>query len=116
MKTFSVGLNRAQATKLADFCKANAVKKFFFAKDHGAYFGVTKGSEAAGNFESCIVYMRGCDPNKDEHFYEVSRERFGGDDFGEHFDTKLLNEFVASGYKRINFKFNKCSISVKYSA
>ena len=115
MKTFKTGLNKAQAKKLFDFCQNNSVDKFFFAKDQGAYFGATKGSQSEGDFKNCIVYLQGCDPDKNEDFYETCRNRFGGDDFGEHFEVNLLNEFVSSNYKRLNFNFNKQSISVSFS-
>lgn len=116
MKTFVVGMNRKQAIQLSDFCKHHEKTQFFFCKDQGAYFGSTAGSQSEGNFENCIIYMKGCDPEQNVNFYETITNRFGGDDFGEHFDVQLLVNFIASSYKRINFRFNKRSISVGFSS
>ena len=116
MKTFSVSMNMAQAKQLFNFCDKNKVKEFFFAKDQGAYFGATSGNSSEGNFENCILYVRGCDPQKNDDWWENASHRFGGDDFGEHFDCDLLKQFVTSAYKRITFKFNVNSISVSFNS
>lgn len=114
MKTFSVSLNQEQAKKLVSFCQLHSVGHFFFAKDNGAYFGATKGSQSKGDFENCIIYVSGCDPEKNEGYYDTCQARFGGDDFGEHFEIDALNIFVASESKRITFKFNKRSITASF--
>ena len=60
--------------------------------------------------------MQGCNPEKNKDWYDTAESRFGGDDFGEHFDAQVLKDFVDSGYKRINFKFTASRISVSFTA
>jgi hypothetical protein len=64
--------------RLVEFCQANALENYFIAKDQGAYLGASMG---AGN--NVLFYFAGCNPDKDPDFYETSRAKFGGDDFGE---------------------------------
>ncbi|WP_076922836.1 DUF3085 domain-containing protein [Pseudoalteromonas sp. SK20] len=115
MKTFNVSLNKSQSKKIFDFCQKHSVTHFYFAKDQGAYFLAKKGSTSNGDFENCLVYVKGCDPNKNTECYETARNRFGGDDFAESFEVDVLAQFVNSEYKRINFRFNLNSISISFT-
>lgn len=115
MTTFTVGLNKEQANTIKSFCKLHSVDRFYFAKDQGAYFLAKKGSNSNEDFKNCIVYVRGCDPEKDTEWYEAARDRFGGDDFYESFEISVLDQFVATDYKRINFRFNVNSISITFT-
>lgn len=78
-----ITLKAKDVRELSQFLKRHGKETFFLAKDHGAYIGATAGSNADETFERIIHYFAGCNPEKDEGFYETSRWKFGGDDFGE---------------------------------
>lgn len=78
-----ITLKAKDVRELSDFLKRHGKETFFLAKDQGAYIGATAGSDADGTFERIIHYFAGCNPDKDADFYETSRWKFGGDDFGE---------------------------------
>ncbi|MEH6454724.1 MAG: DUF3085 domain-containing protein [Cocleimonas sp.] len=82
----TASISRKQASELYEFCKQHKLGEFFFAKDQGAYFGATNGTNEKGNFSNSIHYIQGCDPEQDEakagDWYDNSGDKFGGDDFG----------------------------------
>lgn len=80
----SLKLNRAQLDKLARFLRAHPAAPLFLAKDQGAYFGSSV--PPFGPDDKAIFYFPGCDPDKDDDWYDTARAQFGGDDFGENFD------------------------------
>jgi len=82
-------LSRHQVADLFKFCTKHD-NYFFLAKDQGAYVGACGGNRDDDTFESLIFYFPGCDPEKDEDYYETARDQFGGDDFGETFEANLL--------------------------
>lgn len=104
-----ITLNNTNRQKLAAFCKKHSVKKWFLAKDDGAYFGATTGSDKDNTFENCIIYIKGCDPRKGD-VWENTRRKFGGDDFGEHFDTGML--YAAEG--GIQFNITPTKMEIRY--
>ena len=56
-----------------------------FVHDDGVYC-MSSGLPSDMDGERCFVaYAKGCDPKKDEDFYEESRYLVGGDDFGINF-------------------------------
>ena len=101
-------LNAKQVRKLSAFCKKHNNDNFFMAKDTGAYVGATGGSHEDGTFENCIFYFKGMDPTKSDDAYDNARYAFGGDDFGETFDTAFLHKLAAEP--------NLHSMTVKVSA
>lgn len=78
-----ITLKAKDVRELSEFLKRHNKTEWFLAKDQGAYVGATAGSNADGTFENLIYYFAGCNPDKDEDFYETSRWKFGGDDFGQ---------------------------------
>lgn len=78
-------LKRPEINKLAAFIRANKCETVFVAKDQGAYFGASVGAD-----NNCIFYFQGCDPAKDNEWYETAREKFGGDDFGERLPVQFV--------------------------
>ena len=82
-----ITLKKEQVQQLVDFCDKQGCKNWFLAKDQGAYVGASAGEK--GN---CIFYFKGCDPSKDAEWYDNARNAFGGDDFGQHFDTRMLRD------------------------
>ena len=55
----------------------------FFVHDHGVYImsnGVPKDKDGE---ETNLAYAKGCNPKKDEDYYDEARHLVGGDDFGE---------------------------------
>lgn len=65
---------------------------------------------ASGKTSSFVVHALGCDPAKDEDFYENSRALVGGDDFGEHIDVALVEQALAAGGKFLVLSMTKNSI------
>jgi hypothetical protein len=45
--------------------------------------------------QKVIYYFEGCDPEKDELWYENAREDFGGDDWGEYLPIRDLADGLA---------------------
>lgn len=90
-KIQTLPLTREQVERLATFCEASKLEKFFVAKDQGAYVGASAGSEPD---QKVIYYFEGCDPEKDENWYENAREDFGGDDFGVYLPIRDLTSLL----------------------
>tara|TARA_R110000744_G_scaffold6491_1_gene22691 strand:- start:159 stop:491 length:333 start_codon:yes stop_codon:yes gene_type:complete len=74
-----ITIGKKKIDKLAEFIRKNNLDHWFMAKDDGAYIGASTGPERV------IYYFAGCNPDKDEYAWETARDKFGGDDFGEHF-------------------------------
>lgn len=87
-----ITLKKKQIDQFSAFLRKHDVKKWFLAKDDGAYIGATGGSD--DDFERCIFYFRGMDPSKDEFAWDTARDAFGGDDFGEHFDAEIIHKLA----------------------
>jgi len=103
----SITLNRDKVVAMLKL-----LDKFFVAKDHGAYVGVNGGKDYG--FESVIYYFKGCDPVKDEDWYDECHAKFGGDDFGEMLDAKSLVtclNYPATKGVRINVSKSSITIS-----
>ena len=67
------------------------------AKSHGAYIGTRN----APGKPPVFAYFRGCDPRKDEDYWENGQRIFGGDDFG----MEILNrKWIETMYKAKKFK------------
>lgn len=106
-----ITLTVEKAQKLLDFCIAKGTDEFFLAKDQGAYVGASNGPD-----DNCIFYFQGCDPNKDEFFYENASDMFGGDDFGEFLPVDWLKKLCAAkGAKSMTIKVLKSSIKAVYN-
>lgn len=78
-------LKRAQLVQFAAFLISHPKCTPFMAKDQGAYVGASNGPD-----DKCIFYFRGCDPDKDDDWYDTAHRIFGGDDFGDHFDRDTV--------------------------
>lgn len=109
-----ITLNRKDLDTFADFLNKHGLDKFFLAKDDGAYIGATAGSHEDGNFERCIFYFAGCDPKKDEFCWENARDKFGGDDFGEHLEADVVKKAAADPLTtKLVVNVTASSISIK---
>jgi len=86
----AITLRKPQLKKFADFIRKHECKNWFIAKDEGAYIGATSGNVDDGTFENCLFYFKGCDPSKNESYWDEARQQFGGDDFGEFFDAEII--------------------------
>jgi hypothetical protein len=108
----SITLSVQQIKELQAFCAKHDLKKFFMAKDQGAYIGAA--ATVDGKVENVLFYFAGCNPNKDADWYDNMDYKFGGDDFGEHFDTKVLHELAADPLTaKMVINVGKTSISMK---
>lgn len=95
-------ISRENAKALLDFCRKHGLDEFFFAVDHGAYFGANVGQYGTDSFANSIHFLDGCDPDKDE-WYDNAHIRFGGDDVGEFLPTEWLTIFCENpAYKAKN--------------
>ena len=71
-------LTQKQTRDFADCIEKHGHENFYMAKDQGAYVGAGNSSDNTG----VVFYFKGCDPSKNEDWWEECRDRFGGDDFG----------------------------------
>lgn len=87
----SIELSKRQVQQLVDFGIEHKQDSYFIAKDQGAYLGMSLGMDPA---PKCLFYFPGCDPSKDEDWYDTARAKFGGDDFGEHMPLADLQRYL----------------------
>jgi hypothetical protein len=87
----SIELSKRQVQQLVDFGIEHKQNQWFIAKDHGAYVGAAYGAEPGQN---CVFYFKGCDPSKDEDWYDTAHAKFGGDDFGEQMPLADLQRYL----------------------
>jgi hypothetical protein len=80
-----ITLSVADLQRLVEFCAKNELKRYFIAKDQGAYLGASTGKD-----NNVIFYFAGCNPEKDANFYDNAHDKFGGDDFGEQLELEHL--------------------------
>lgn len=85
-----ITLSLPEVKRLIKFCDDNALTDYFIAKDQGAYIGASKGGD-----NNCIFYFAGCNPEKDADWWDTARDKFGGDDFGEHLSLANLRATIA---------------------
>ena len=85
-----ITLNRQQLDQFAAFLRKHDCDKWFIAKDEGAYIGATAADESGKVTDRCIFYFRGCDPKKDEDYWDTQQSMFGGDDFGEYLEAEIV--------------------------
>lgn len=90
-----ITLNTHKTRELSEFLRKHGKETFFLAKDHGAYIGATAGKHGTDTFERIVHYFSGCNPNKDRDFYETSRWKFGGDDFGQDLPADWIHNAAA---------------------
>ncbi|KFK91753.1 DUF3085 domain-containing protein [Serratia sp. Ag2] len=71
------------AEALANQCQ------LILVKDQGVYWLSQKGERLPSGRQKHIAYAVGCNPDVDpfDNWWEVARAEFGGDDFGEWFDS-----------------------------
>lgn len=60
------------------------------------------------------AYANGCDPRKDEDFYEESRVRVGGDDFAEILPVTPNTLQLCDEWKEMHIRVNAKSISIAF--
>lgn len=106
-----ITLSSKQVAELKTFCKTHSKDKFFLAKDQGAYVGAA-GQDEIGQMENCIFYFKGCDPLKDDDWYENAHDKFGGDDFGEFLPATWLD--LPQGTTKMRIATSTRSIKVSY--
>lgn len=101
-----ITITKKETQQFSEFLSSRGLKEWFLAKDHGAYIG------AYHEGETWLKYFRGCNPDKDDHFYDTARDKFGGDDFGENFPSDYIHETAKiGGYLKV--KVYPTSITVR---
>lgn len=108
-----ITISRKDLEAMSALAKKHDSKKFFMAKDEGAYVGVTGGNQEDGTFENHIVYFKGMNPKTNEDAWDNARYAFGGDDFGEHFDIDIIHKLVADPLTtKMVIKVGRSNISI----
>ena len=70
-----------------------ADSELLLVHDQGIY--IMSASQPVG--KRTIIYAEGCNPEKDDHWWETARRLVGGDDFGEPFATAgTMNKALAT--------------------
>jgi hypothetical protein len=87
----------------------------WFVKDNGAYLmSPASPRQLREDGDGCVVaYAKGCDPNKDEDFYENARMYCGGDDFVEAIPLARLQPAIAAGATRLTVSLGADFITVE---
>lgn len=62
--------------------------------DQGVY--ILSNGKLADGIKPLVVYAEGCDPNKDDDWFEVKRRTFGGDDGVDFIDAESLEALIAA--------------------
>jgi hypothetical protein len=65
------------------WCEDAPSPAIFFVHDHGVYIMSNGEPKDKDGEETNVAYAKGCDPKKDEDYYEEARHLVGGDDFAE---------------------------------
>jgi len=106
-----ITITRKDLEAMSALAKKHGTKKFFMAKDEGAYVGVTGGKDET--FENHICYFKGMNPKINDDAWDNARHAFGGDDFGEHFDMDIIHKLVADPLTtKMVIKVGRSSISI----
>lgn len=95
MRKQSITLTRDQVREMTKFLVENGKSHWFVLKNHGACVGVAHKRDGF-ELEGILYYFAGCNPQTDEDFHETTQAKFGGDDFVEHLEYELLEEFLNS--------------------
>lgn len=90
-------ISKSEVKDFSTFLTNNDLSEFFFAKDQGAYVGAT--AVEKGERVSWIKYFAGCNPEKDSDYYDNSRDKFGGDDFGKYFSADFIHKMASRRWK-----------------
>lgn len=109
-----ITLKKKQIDQFSAFLRKHDTKKWFLAKDDGAYIGATGGSQEEGNFENIIFHFKGMNPATNEDAWDNARYAFGGDDFGEHFDAETIHTLADDPLTtKMVVNVGRTSISIK---
>ncbi len=105
-------LNQKQVKQLYKASVADPKNSgFYLAKDHGAYIGAGILGEGGA-----VFYFAGCDPQKNDDYYDEAGYKFGYDDFGQLFDTEndiALLKKCADEDRKIQFTVTESAIQIK---
>lgn len=85
-----------------------------FVKDQGAYLisnGVHKKDETPASL-GLVAYAEGTNPKLCDDWWEVTREKCGGDDFVEYLPIDWFSEALESGGNHIELRLSENSIEM----
>lgn len=72
--------------------------QLFLVKDQGCYLmsaGNPGLKKSEGSDSHVVTYAFGCDPDKDEDWYDTCHDKCGGDDFGEALPVSMFRAAIA---------------------
>ena len=101
-----ITLSKTEVRDFARFLLKYDLQEWFIAKDHGAYVGATTDGHA------WLKYFKGCDPEKNQDWWETTRTKFGYDDFGEMFPTEYMVKAAAKN-GRVVLKLTDTSVEAE---
>ncbi len=88
-----------------------------FVKDRGAYLmsAGTPGQMSGDGEKRVVVYAAGCDPEKDEEWWDECRHKCGGDDFAESLSVAMFEQAMSQtpGAKRLVITLTTRTIKVR---
>lgn len=71
-------------------------EKVLLVHDQGLYL-MTSSLRAEGSDSALCAFAVGCDPSKDEDWYDEARAICGGDDFGEEVNAAEIDALLSDG-------------------
>lgn len=92
-----------------------SVPSILLVHDSGVYIMSNASPADLEGPKSYVAYAEGCDPSKDNEYYQTARSLVGGDDFGEiiKLDEDTLSNFAS--YEDLSVLVNDSNIEFTFS-
>ena len=94
----------------------NGASELYFVHDKGIYL-MTKAKRTDEEIKNgdYIAYAEGCNPHKDEDYYQTSRDLVGGDDFAENIPVTAEDLTLCQTYREYRIKISRSTMSIEYA-
>ena len=110
-----MGTATFKASETLNNLVALAAKKndpLMLVHDQGLYLMVFGIQDPADQSKALCVYAEGCDPQKDEDWWDAARAICGGDDFGEELNAREVWPLIAGGHG-LKVSFSETHMTMK---
>jgi hypothetical protein len=87
----------------------------FFVHDHGVYIMSNGDPKDMEGDKTYVAYAKGCDPQKDEDYYEEAHYLVGGDDFAETFPVTDQTLAACDNYEEFHVKVFKTKVELIFT-